>query len=91
MEIVVKEEKKNHYTFEMKNVDWGLCNVLKEELTDNEHVKLATIRTKHPLSGSSDIIVETDGADGRKELSDAAQKVRKKAEKFEKEASSEVK
>ena len=91
MQITVTEDKKNRYVFEMKDADIGLCQIIKEELLENSHVKLATVRVKHPLIGSPEILVETDGADGRKVVAEAAQKAKKKAEKFEKEASAEVK
>ncbi len=91
MEINIIEEKKNRLVFDVKGITHTFSNVLKEELGDNNKVKTATYSVKHPLIGIPKFIIETDGADPRKILADAAQKLKKKFEKFEKDVKKEVK
>ncbi len=91
MEINIIEEKKNKLVFEVKGLTHTFCNILKEELRDNDNVKITSYAIRHPLIGIPRFVVETDGTDPRKVLSDAAQKLKKKFEKFEKDVIKEVK
>lgn len=91
MEINIIEDKKNKLVFEIKGVTHTFCNILKEELYNNNNVKIATYAIRHPLIGIPRFIIETDGADPRKVLNDAAQKIKKQFEKFEKDVIKEVK
>lgn len=91
MEIEIVEEKKNKLIFKVKDVTHTFCNILKEELNNNSHVNVATYAIMHPLVGIPQFILETDGAEPRKVLVDAAQKVKKQFEKFEKDVVKEVK
>ena len=90
MEIEIVEEKKNKMVFKVKDVTHTFCNVLKEELVNNSHVKISTYAIRHPLVGIPQFILETDGAEPRKVLADASQKVKKQFEKFEKDVVKEV-
>ncbi len=90
MEIEIVEEKKNKLIFKVKDVTHTFCNILKEELNNNSHVKIATYAIRHPLVGIPQFILETDGADPKKVLADASQKVKKHFEKFEKDIAKEV-
>ena len=91
MEIEIIEDKKNKLIFNVKNVTHTFCNILKEELWKNNSVKVASYSIRHPLIGTPKFIIETDGADPRKVLIDAAQKLKKQFEKFEKDVIKEVK
>jgi len=62
MEINIKEEKKNKMVFELNGVTHGFCNVLKKELWNDDHVKLAAYKVDHPLTGVPTFTVETDGS-----------------------------
>lgn len=90
MEINIIEEKKNRLVFDVKGMTHTFSNILKEELWNNDKVKIASYAVKHPLIGIPKFIVETDGSEPRKVLSDAAQKLKKKFERFEKDVKKEV-
>lgn len=90
MEIKVVEEKKNRFIFELDR-SHGFCNMLKDELWNDKNVKIATYAVKHPLVNRPEMILETDGTNPRKVLSDAANRLKKNIEKFEKEFIKEVK
>ena len=92
MEIKILEEKKNKLVFEGEELGHTLCNVLKKELWNDNHVKVATYSIKHPLVGKPKMIIETDsGKNPREALSAAVQRLKKLNEKFKKEFSKEVK
>ncbi len=83
MDINVLEQKKNRIKFELGGEDHSFCNVLKQELLNDSHVKIATYGIEHPLVSKPQMIVETDGSeDAIKALNEAAKRLGKKAEKF---------
>lgn len=83
MDINVLEQKKNRIKFEIGGEDHSFCNVLKKELLNDSHVKIATYAIEHPLIAKPQMIVETDGnEDVVKALKDAAKRLGKTAEKF---------
>jgi len=90
MEINIIEEKKNRLVFDVKGITHTFSNILKEELWDNNKVKVSSYAVKHPLIGIPRFIVETDGAEPRKVLAEASQKIKKKFEKFERDIKKEV-
>lgn len=83
MKIEIIEEKKNKITFELPEMTHTFCNMLKTELWNDEHVKVATYTIRHPLIGKPKFIVETDGADPKKTLIAAGQRLQKQVSKFE--------
>jgi len=92
MEIKVLENKKNRVVFEIEGEDHSFCNVLKKELLNDEHVKIATYAIEHPLISKPKMILETDGEEEvSKALKEAAKRVGKKAEKFKEEFTKSVK
>lgn len=91
MEIEIIEDKKNKLIFNVKNITHTFCNILKEELWKNDNVKVVSYAVRHPLIGTPKFIIETDGTEPRKVLIDAAQKLKKKFERFEKDVIKEVK
>ena len=91
MKINVIEDQKNKLVFEIEGVSHGFCNILKEKLLEDSHVKTATYRVEHPLVNVPKMIVETDGASPRKTVVDATKRLKKACEKFESEFSKEVK
>lgn len=90
MEIRIIEDKKSKLVFELDGVTHGFCNLLREELWNNNHVKVSTYAVKHPLIGKPRFIVETDGADPRKLLVDTTEKLKKLNSSFEKDFVKEV-
>ncbi len=91
VEIDFIEDKKTRLVFQLKNQSPTMCIVLKEELWNDDHVKVAGFSKRHPLIGIPTMIVETDGEDPRKVLQHAVQRLLKSTDKLEKEISREVK
>ncbi len=91
MEIKIIEDKKNKLVFESEGLGHTFCNVLKKELWNDSHVKVATYSIRHPLVSKPKMIVETDGSSTPKNaLLAAVQRLKKVSEKFKKEFSKEV-
>ena len=83
MEIKILDDKKNKLIFEVKGADHTLCNVLKSELLNDKHIKIATYGIRHPMISVPQMTVETDGeATPRSVLSSAVQRLHKVNEKF---------
>ena len=92
MELKVIEQKKNSLIVEVAGEDHTFCNVLKKELWNDEHVKVASYSIKHPLVSQLQVIVETDGSvTPQAALLNAAKRVGKNAEKFRDEFTKEIK
>ena len=91
MEINKIQDEKNKFVFEIKGVSHGFCNILKEKLLEDSHVKIATYRVDHPLVNIPKFMVETDGADPKKTILSAVAKLKTFAEKTRKEFSSSLK
>ena len=91
MEIKILDDKKNRMVLEVKGTDHTLCNVLKSELLNDKHVKIATYSIRHPQISVPQIIVETDGEESpRNALINSVQKLHKINEKFKKEFLKEI-
>jgi DNA-directed RNA polymerase subunit L len=82
MELKVVEEKKGKLVFELPGTTHTVCNILKRELWQNSHVKAAAYTIRHPLIGTPEFIVETDGEEPRKVVALACQNINKDLEKF---------
>jgi len=91
MQIKVLEGKKNKLSFESDGLGHTFCNVLKKELWNDGHIKVATYSIMHPLVSKPKMIIETDGSETPKNaLLAAVQRLRKTGDKFKKEFSKEV-
>ena len=86
MEIKIVEEKKNRIVFKILGEGHSLCNAVKRELLNDEHVKTATYAIEHPLIQEAQFIVETDGAEPRKTISSAIKRLDKILEKLGKQS-----
>lgn len=91
MEIKVLEDKKNRLYFEVIGAGHTLMNALKAELYNDKSVKAATYAVRHPEISNPKMIVETDGADPRKSIQSAVQRLKKSNDKFKKAFTKEVK
>ncbi|MBS3130944.1 DNA-directed RNA polymerase subunit L [Candidatus Woesearchaeota archaeon] len=91
MEIEVIEDKKSKFVFEIKGVQEGILNALKNELHNDDHVKIATYSKKHPIVGNPKMILETDGADPREVLAKAAGRLKKANDKIRADVKKEIK
>lgn len=60
MDIRILEDKKSSLVFEIDGVSHGFLNALKEQLTRDKNVKLATYRNDHPLVGHPRMKIESD-------------------------------
>ena len=90
MEVKILEEKKNRLVFTLEGDGSTISNMLKKELWNDDHVKVAGYNVEHPLINIPTFIIETDGADPKKTVSAAIKRISKQVEKF-KEESKELK
>lgn len=86
MELKIVEEKKNRFVFKIVGEGHTLCNALKQELLQDDKVKLATYAVEHPLINEAQFILETDGTEPRKTVSSAIKRLDKTLEKLGKQA-----
>ena len=92
MEINKIEESKNKLVFEVKGVSHGFCNMLKDQLLKDSHVKVATYKVEHPLVNVPKIMVETDDSESpQNAVLGAVSKLKSFAEKTKKELSKSIK
>ena len=92
MEIKILEDKKNNLLFEIRGKSHGFCNILKNELWSDKHVKVAAYRVEHPSIGIPEMILETDGKESpRAALLSAVKKLKTVSDKLKKEFKKELK
>ncbi len=77
MEVSILEDKKNRLVFKIADEGHTLCNAVRKELWNDEHVKIAGYTVEHPLIKHPKFILETDGADPRKTLTSAVKRLDK--------------
>ena len=88
MKFDVLEGKKNRLVFEIDGMGHSYLNILKNELWNDDHVKVATYNIKHPQVSKPKFILETDGDRSPKAaLSGAVSRLKKLSDKFRKEMS----
>lgn len=87
MELNVLEEKKGRLVFEIDGIGHTFINILKNELWNDNHVKVATYSIKHSEISKPKFILETDGESPKAALSGAVGRLKKLSEKFKKELS----
>ena len=90
MKIKIIEEKKNSLVIEIDS-NHTVCNLIKEELYNDEDVKIASYSIDHPLVGKPRMLVETNGSDAKSALISSAQRTKKYFEKIEGQLSKEIK
>lgn len=86
MELKIIEEKKNHLIFKIIGEGHTLCNAIKKELLNDDKVKIATYNVEHPLIQEAQFILQTDGKEPKKAVSDAIKRLDKTLEKLGKQA-----
>lgn len=88
MKFKILEGKKNRLVFEIDGMGHSYLNILKNELWNDDHVKVATYNIKHPQVSKPKFILETDGDRTPKAaLSGAVSRLKKLSDKFRKEMS----
>jgi len=92
MEIKVIEDKKSKFVFETTEMGHTFLNVLKDELNNDSHVKIATYSIRHPIVSKPKFILETDGSvSPRAAISGAVSRLKKTTDKIRKDAIKEIK
>ena len=91
MELNIIESEKNKMVFEIKGVSHGFCNMLKDKLLEDDHIKIATYKVEHPLVNTPKFLVETDGADPKKIILNAVGKLKTFTDKAKKDLAKSLK
>jgi DNA-directed RNA polymerase subunit L len=91
MKINILEDKKSRLVFEIEGMGHSYLNLLKNELWNDSHVKVATYSIKHPQVSNPKFILETNGSNPRSALTSAVGRLKKVSEKFKSEVAKEVK
>ncbi|HIH24535.1 TPA: DNA-directed RNA polymerase subunit L [Candidatus Woesearchaeota archaeon] len=81
MEITILESKKHRIVFELRGADHTFCNALKQELWNDESVKIAAYNIDHPLVGVPKFVVESS-ADAKEALLGASSRLQKRNKDF---------
>ena len=82
MEVSIIEEKKNRLIFTISDMSHTLCNAIRKELWNDQHIKIAGYAIDHPLIKLPRFIVETDGEDPRKTIVAAIKRLDKSFSKI---------
>ncbi len=89
MELNVLEDKKGRLIFEVNGMGHTFLNLLKTELWNDDHVKVATYTVKHAEASNPKFILETDGDESPKSaLTGAVTRLKKQSEHLKKELAS---
>ena len=81
MELTIVESKKHRMVFELRGVDHTFCNALKQELWNDETIKVAAYNINHPLVGVPKFIIECTG-DTKEALIAASGRLQKRNKEF---------
>lgn len=86
MELKIHEDKKNRLAFELPGEDATFCNILRDELWNDQNIVAATFKEDHPLIKTPYMIVETSGSTTpRQALKDAVKRLKKGSADLKKE------
>jgi len=78
METKILEDSKTKLKIEIKGETQTFCNVLRKELWNDSHVKIAGYKIEHPLTSHPVLIIETDGKETpKKALKDSIKRLTK--------------
>lgn len=92
MKLNILQDNKRKLEFEMEGEDHTVCNALKQQLWQDDNVKVATYRIDHPLVGVPRFLVETDQGETAKDaVLNAAKELQKQNDKFLKNFKKEAK
>lgn len=88
MNIEILEQSKNKIVFKVEGEDHTILNLLKEELWNDDNVKISAYRMEHPLIGIPEMTVEVKtGTDVKKTIDDAVKRLSKKLDEAKKQFS----
>ncbi|MEK6874853.1 MAG: DNA-directed RNA polymerase subunit L [Nanoarchaeota archaeon] len=92
MQIHILEDKATRISFEIEGADHTICNMLKQELYEDETIKVAGYTINHPYVGKPKFIIETkQGGIPRKAITAAIKRLQKTVEDLSKKAAKELK
>ncbi len=77
MELEILESEKKRLKFKLKGETHTLCNILRNELWNDKATTVAGYKIEESLESSPVFILETEGKDPKKVLSDAIERLRK--------------
>lgn len=78
MELSVLSQEKNKLKLGIKNETHTFCNMIRKELWQDEHVKIAGYTIEHSLVGYPFLILETDDkSDPKKSLQKSVERLKK--------------
>ena len=92
MELNVLEDKKGRLVFEVNGMGHTFLNMVKTELWNDSHVKVATYTIKHSEASKPKFILETDGDESPKNaVLNAVKELRSFIDKTRKDFAKELK
>lgn len=92
MQLNVIEDKKGRLVFDVGGMGQTYLNLLKNELWNDEHVKVATYSIRHVHISKPKFVLETDGEQSpNAALSSAIIRLKKIGEKFRNEVKENIK
>lgn len=78
MKTTILEESKTKIKIELEGETPTLCNILRSELWNDSHVKIAGYKIDHPLTSHPVLVIETDGKESpKKALKEAIKRLTK--------------
>ncbi|NOZ81045.1 MAG: DNA-directed RNA polymerase subunit L [DPANN group archaeon] len=85
IDIEVLESTKKRLRIKVKGTGHTFCNVLVDELWNDDHVEVAAYSIKHPLVGVPELIIESKGKEPKKILQDGIKRLKHANDKAKKE------
>ncbi len=82
MEIEVIKNEKEYMEINLKGEEYGMANMLKELLLEDENVEFAAYRLDHPVVASPVLVIRTSSGTPLAALKSAVKKLRKMATEF---------
>lgn len=82
MDIEVIKNEKDYLEIVLKGEEYGLANMLKEMLLEDEKVEFAAFRMDHPQAASPVLMIRTSEGSPLSALKAAIKKVKKLSEDF---------
>jgi len=77
MEIKILKEEKNKIEFEVIGEDHTLCNVIRNELWNQDNVEISAYNIKHPLISNPIMLVETSKGDPKNAIFNSVNSLKK--------------
>ena len=82
MEIEVVKNEKDYLEVTLKGEEYGMANMLKELLLEDENVEFAAYRLDHPVVASPVLMIRTSSGTPLTALKNAVKRLKKMATEF---------